>query len=258
METDLAVTPSRSQERLRTLRATLREIARQLTEREMEHKRIQGELARFQGRYYRTMGRLYAELDEVLARLAEKKAARSPWEDAPAARARRRRARAARSRDEYERWQSESADSPPPPPPPPSASAKKIYRKIAAELHPDLADDDEARRVRTRLMADLNAAYARGDIRGMEDILEAWRKSPEAVAEDDPDAEASRLERTIERSRDRLAHLDEQVRRLKSSPLHRLMLRSREASRQGRDLLAELAQDIERKIASARRELAEL
>ncbi len=257
MDSDLALSSCFDKERLAALRTTLAEVSETLDELQIEQTRLQAELALFQNEYFQRVGRLYAELDEVLARLAERRAARSPEEDFLAA-ARRRRRRAERSSREYRSWQQANEKNPPPSPSPPSEPAKKLYRKIAAALHPDLAEDEKAREARTRLMADLNDAYARGDIGRMQAILETWEKSPEAVSDDDPEAEAIRLERTIGQLRERLRNLEAEIRQLKNSALYRLMSRSRDASRQGRDLLAELAEEIKRKTALAENELAEL
>jgi hypothetical protein len=257
MDTELAINSRAERERLDALRTTLAGLSEDLAEKEMEQTRMRAELASFQHQEFRYVGRLYTELDEIMARIAEKKAAQNPEEDVLAAEARRRRSRAERSSREYRHW-NDDKDTQGIPPSPPSESAKKLYRKIAAELHPDLANDEGARAVRTQFMAELNEAYAQGDIERMQDILEAWEKSPEAVPGENLEAEMERLERTIEQIQKKLESVESDMNRLRNSSLYRLMLRAREASRQGRDLMAELAEQITQKIARARKELAEL
>ena len=58
---------------------------------------------------------------------------------------------------------------------------KKLYRKIASTIHPDKATDETTWQFRTRLMAELNEAYANRDITRMQAILVEWKQSPDAV-----------------------------------------------------------------------------
>ena len=52
--------------------------------------------------------------------------------------------------------------------------AKRVYRKIAAIIHPDKSKDGAAHELRTTLMAQLNEAYGQKDILKMKSILEEW------------------------------------------------------------------------------------
>lgn len=256
MTRDLVVGALREEEEIAALQAEVARLSELLAEREMEQAELRAELARFQRRYYGIMGPRYVELDDLTARIAEKRAARAPRDDGLAGRARRRRDQAERSAREYRAWAEDP--SPPAEAAPPSEGAKRLFRRIAAVIHPDRAEDEASRQIRTALMAELNAAYGRGDIPGMEAILKMWETSPEAVSGDGPGARLERLERTAARIREKISRTEAETARLAVSPLHRLMLRVREAEAGGRDLLAELAADLDRRIVQAREELYEL
>jgi hypothetical protein len=254
---DLVVRACEEEEAIAARRAELHRLSELLAERELEQAEIRAELARFQYRYYQAVGARYVELDELQARIAEKRSANDPAEDSLSGRARRTREQADRSAREYRAWE----EGPPPPSEPPSLvsdEAKRLYRRIAAAIHPDRAEDEATRGVRTALMAELNEAYARGDISRMEDILKTWETSPEAVTGDDPSAVLDRLERAVVQLREKIVRVENEAARIANTPMHRLMLREREAADRGRNLLVELAADLDRRILQAREELAAL
>lgn len=58
------------------------------------------------------------------------------------------------------------------PPEDPAVALKRLYRRLARALHPDLAANDADRERLGRLMADLNAAHARGDLAALEIMAE--------------------------------------------------------------------------------------
>lgn len=236
-----------------------REVARLsalLAGRELELAETRLALSRFEALYYTRVGSLYVEIDRLRARLAEVRAKDLPDDSSFAAEARRFREEARRSAEEYARF----ADTPPPPDEKVGATAesRRLYRRIAARLHPDLARDDASRNARTRLMAELNDAYARGDVHAMEGILARWESSPEMVEGFGPEAERERLARVAARLREKIAEAEREIARLKGAPLHLLMVRVRDAERAGRDLLGELAEKIALKIGLLRKELADL
>lgn len=254
MNGELSLGIDLGEEEIAALRAELVFLSELVATQEMEKDEIRTDLARFQSKYYRSVGRLYVELDELKARVAEKKAQR---DDQFVSEAFRRRSRAQRTAGEYRTWQ-EGPEPPAEPSIPPSDDSKKLYRRIAALIHPDKAHDEASRSVRTDLMAALNAAYAKGDIESMRRILELWQQSPEAVSGDTPAAEKMRLHRTIARVKAKISQIEAEIEQMKNSPAYRLLRRVQEAAAQGRDLLAELTAEIERQIRLAREELAEL
>lgn len=256
MVRDMVVSVLEEEETIAARRAEVLRLSELLAGRELEQAEIRAELAGFQHRYYRIVGPRYVELDELQARIAAKRAAEDPQEESLAGRARRRRDQADRSAREYRGWESSSV--PPPEAPSLSEEGKRLYRRIAAAIHPDRAGDEGSRAVRTALMAELNEAYARGDISRMEDILKTWEKSPESVAGDDRSAELERLERAVNQLREKIDRVEAEIARTANTPMYRLLRREREASTLGRNLLEELAADLDERILKARQELAAL
>jgi hypothetical protein len=85
-----------------------------------------------------------------------------------------------------------------------SDAIRRLFRDVAKAIHPDLAQDDDARNQRHSLMIEANRAYAVGDEEQLRAILEAWERSPEAVKGSDREAVRLRLVR-------RIAQIDEQL-----------------------------------------------
>jgi hypothetical protein len=58
-----------------------------------------------------------------------------------------------------------------------SPDLKRAYRQAVELIHPDLALSDRERQGRTKLMASLNLAYERGDLREIERPRDPLRPS---------------------------------------------------------------------------------
>jgi hypothetical protein len=118
---------------------------------------------------------------------------------------------------------------------------KRLYRRLARLLHPDLAGDGDVHGGRRGdLMARLNAAYARGDLTALEVMAEKLGAG-EPLGELTPEERLAHLERrtatlarigaSLARERDRLLRTD--TARLRDEALR--------AAEEGRDHLAETA-----------------
>lgn len=134
---------------------------------------------------------------------------------------------------------------------------KQLYRQLAKRFHPDLTVDPEEKKYREQVMAQVNEAYAEGNLAKLQELAETPdRPQPEVertreqvVA--DLRAEIRRLDGVIHQLRSALA-------RLTRSHEVQLMLEASMAERQGRDLIAELARDLRQDIAEMEAELAQL
>jgi cob(I)alamin adenosyltransferase len=161
-----------------------------------------------------------------------------------------------RSADEQFRrtWQ-QPASAPAPPPPPPSAATqaqiKKLFRQLARRFHPDLAVDEADRVYRTEKMTAINDAYA---ARSLTELLvfaaemetAPRRAAPRGQSEADM---VEALEKEIRRCRHRVREIDLEIKNLHNRASVELALEAKLARRQGRDIVAEIAADLERKIA---------
>jgi hypothetical protein len=151
-------------------------------------------------------------------------------------------------------WQApQQAPAPPPQPvgPADEAQIKKLYRQLARRCHPDLALDETDRARRTQIMAAINDAYA---ARSLAELIALVREVDrmELAGQAPPDWTEAQLVQALEtelnQCRRRLHEIEEEVRQLSQRPSVRLSLEVRLARRRGRDLLAEMAAELEQKI----------
>jgi hypothetical protein len=145
------------------------------------------------------------------------------------------------------RYRSQPANAPKTLKPQQRATLKQLYRQLARRFHPDLAYDDADRAYRTDLMMAINAAYAAGDIEWLERL--ALEPAHVTTASLTTQELAEALEREVERCRRRLLEIDKEMATLERHDSAQLMKRAERAATQGRDLLAELATDLRRRIA---------
>ncbi len=164
-----------------------------------------------------------------------------------------------RSADEQFRrtWQQPAKPAAAPPPPPPTADEKvqlkKLYRQLARRFHPDLAVNEADRLYRTEKMSGINDAYA---ARSLTELLvfaaEMAAEPVEAAEVRSGQTEADMvqaLEKEIRRCRRRIREIDLEMQNLHNRASVELALERKMVQRNGRDLLAEIAADLERKIA---------
>ena len=126
------------------------------------------------------------------------------------------------------------------------ATLKQLYRQLARRFHPDLAVEEAARAYRTDLMMAINAAYAAGDLAALERLAGEPDTAPRAPHSDEELAAA--LQREIDHCRRRLAEIAAELATLESHDSTRLLRRAERAATEGRDLIAELAADLRRRI----------
>ena len=196
----------------------------------------------------------YAELDEIRAQTAEALAHLAPHDQQAHKRAAKARAQA----QESAQATGAGAREPEPRKFQPSESLKKLYREVARRIHPDLAGDEEDRDRRTRLMAEANRAYEEGDEARLQAILQDWESSPDSVQGEGTGADLVRVIRKIAQVHRRLGDIESETAQLRESDLYRLKVKVDEAEADGRDLLAEMAATLNRRVAEAREELASI
>lgn len=244
------------EEELDKRRAEVAALSATLAEKEQELEDLRIALSRFNSRYLEKVGRKYAELDEVLAKVAEAEARRKPQDKAAAQEATTARAKASETaaelRGQLAREREISG------PDEATDECKRLYRKIATIIHPDKSTDETSREVRTRLMAELNEAYAQRDVNRMREILREWDSSPDTVTGDGAGADLVRVIRTLAQIRRRIARIEEETRQVKASDVFGLMDDERKAREAGRDLLAEMATAVQSRVDQAKQQLSAL
>jgi len=241
------------EDELNRKRAELLAFETELAEQELHLTGLRVELSAFERRYLRIAGVRYAELDEIEAQIANRIAFNQPASEEAQNTAREARERATESGAEIHRQASQNAKdfavSP---------TLKSLYREVAKRIHPDLAFDTADRARRQKLMAEANRAYEEGDEARLRAILDEYETSPESIHGEGTAPELVRVIRKIAQVNRRLKEIKAELKRLMRSELFEFKAKVEEAAKQGRDLLRELADDTEARIAEARSRLTRL
>jgi len=127
-----------------------------------------------------------------------------------------------------------------------------LYRQIAMKIHPDRATGEKEKEYQTRLMAAVNDAYAAGDIERLRQILQEWESSPESVIGEGIAVDLVRIIRSISQIKGRLKTIEKEIKTIKETEMHKMMMQVQEAEKSGRDLLNELADKIDADIKLAK------
>jgi primosomal protein N' len=237
------------------LRMELAQLTQDVAELELELATAQAEVGEFTRRYYELVGRRMVELDALQARLAREHAERSPEDPRICAEAKEKQETAEQSARENERFTQASADEPAAFRP--SNDVKRLFRQIAQKIHPDRAIDEADRAWRTHLMSAANRAYRAGDETALQEVAALWQEGKEGrhgSATDGPTGNdaavvpAPTLVRQVENMRARLLAIERELQKLFGSRLYELFIAARQARRQGRDLLAEMAEKLDETI----------
>ena len=229
------------------LQMELTQLTQDVAELELELATAQAEVGEFTRRYYELVGRRMVELDATQARVAREQAEHAPETPGIRAEAKEKYEKAQQSARESERFTQATADEPAVFRP--SSDVKRLFRQIAQKIHPDRAVDEDDRTWRTHLMSEANRAYRAGDETALHEVAALWHEGLEGGRESPTESTAvtsgSTLMRQVERMRARLLEIDRELQRLFGSKLYELFVAARQARRQGRDLLAEMAEKLD-------------
>ena len=162
---------SPEEDELELKRIELTKLLELLAEKELELTTLRNSVFHFEHRYLMEVGIKYVELDEINAQIAEKIARENPQDTAFQKESEIARETANSTAKEFRsheipKEEELSIDFKP------SEEIKKLYRKIAVKIHPDKATNASEREYRTKLMAEVNNAYAAGDIERLRQILQ--------------------------------------------------------------------------------------
>lgn len=146
---------------------------------------------------------------------------------------------------------------PTPPDPGQGESLRDVYRRVAKAIHPDLAENDENRRLRQKLMAEANRAYAEEDRVTLQAIMEEWEAGPEMAVVVGTAGQLALVNRRIERVVERIRAVERETAKLRNSDIYRLVQRVQEARWRGRDIIAEMAAKLDAEILAVCRQLNE-
>ncbi len=229
-------------------------LTRQLADKELELASLERDLSTFEGRYAQAVGLLLAELDELDREIAREMLRLNPKEEYR--QGFQRAERKAKASQETVRDKIAQGDKKPFEP---SEELKSLFRKVAKTVHPDLATNEEERAYRNSLMARANEAYKKGDLEALKQILYEWEHRDErAFTRESQASPLERLEQQIYQVKMRLQEIDRKIAELKKSDLYELMVKVKRADQDGRDLLGDMALQLQEQIAAARKLLASL
>jgi hypothetical protein len=246
------------------LRAEIEVLGQELAEMELELATAQGELARFTEHYHSVIAGRMAELDRLQADLAKLRKQSAPDDPGLDAAAREAESRAEQSRRENTHFKSRETDAGERFAP--SNDLKKQFRQLAQKIHPDRATNEDDRAWRTHLMSEANRAYRTGDSCALDEVLTLWlegqqsgRSSLEGAVPPAPTSSGTAaLAEEAAKIRRRIAAIVTELDRLYGSKLYELFAATRVATRQGRDMLQEMARRLDELIDLAKSELDRL
>ena len=243
--------PEENELRLKLLE--LADFEKELVEKELQLTGLRAELAAFERQYMGTVGVLYAELDEIAARIAELIAHRNPSNAQAQESAHQARKKAEESGSAVGELALKAGKNFKP-----SPELRNLYREVARRIHPDLATDAADRARRQRFMAQANSAYEQGDEARLKAILEEYESSPDTVTGGGVGAELVRAIRKIAQVKRRLVEIEGEMKLFMELELMELKNRVEEGTKQGRDILAEMARAVGLRIDEARSKLNKL
>jgi hypothetical protein len=211
-----------------------------LVERRLELTALQEELHAFKARYTEIIGSLLAEQAEVerAIREAEKLTlgADDSAETAEEPGANETQADAAR---------------------PVKTTLRKLFWSVAKMFHPDTAGDEREAQRRHHIMAEATRAYREGDVESLNTLLGDEELRFFCASTHDTDAEEDLASRLLN-LKEELRTVEYGIKRIRQDGLYRLKLSVDEEASQGRDALADQAEQLKRQIAKARRRLEHL
>ncbi|HRQ41457.1 MAG TPA: hypothetical protein PLD25_26355 [Chloroflexota bacterium] len=249
-----------SSQQINRLRGQLHQVEAEIDNAEGELVRLEEDLRTFEYEFEATVGYLLEQLmrleEEVNAYLQQIKILRTEQTFGEGYRT---------VEDQYNAtWniprQEEAKKQPPKPPPLTAAKLKKLYRDLARRYHPDLALDEADRVLRTAKMMAINDAYKAGSLVEMMALAEEKEGVAQAgmgqmvggtavpISQTEDDL-IQALAQELENRRRHLYRVQDALRNFHNRPMVELALEVRFARQQGRDLLAEMATETQRKIA---------
>ncbi len=244
--------------------AAKRQTVADLQEQIKEYERVLGELM---ARYYATVGSLQVRLERINLEIEEIKF-RIAWlliKETQEGMEERLGEEFSDHRDQVEADESEAAGArmayeeireKEELAPDVKRELKRLYRELAKRFHPDLADSEEERVRRNRIMAEVNDAYEREDFSALQGMLERYEWVEAEARANTWQAKIEALENESRRLDNLQAELERQMEEIENSSAFELWENARRATEQGYDLFDALCKGLEKEIEDRLEELA--
>jgi DnaJ-domain-containing protein 1 len=190
---------------------------------ELDLATTHGELQNFEREYQQIIGTRYAELERIEIQIAE-----------------------------YMAYLESNRDFKP------SEDIKQVYRQVAKLIHPDLTTDPQQKIARQQLMTEANQAYEDGNIDRLREILCSQESISETVESEGIEAELIRITRKIAQCRERLHEIRQEIAEIEQTELYQLQVEVSIAREHGKNLLVDMARDLDEQIDNAQEELTKI
>ena len=237
-------------EELQARKRELADLRRQLADKELELSTENAALHLFERRYQSVVGPMYAQLDQVKAQILGLASKFYPKADNLREEAESAQEQAREFQEENPIPENDRQEFNPP------ENIKKLFRRVAKKIHPDLASSAEERERRHELMAKLNQAYDRLDEEAIRAILLDWEvEEPDAL---EVGQQLVQVIKQISQVRKRLYAISDELEDLTLTEMFQLKQNIASAELEGRDLLQEIADDLEEKIKNTKTRIRDL
>ena len=236
---------------LRRREAEHASLEAELLEAQVVLETMERELGEFNRRQLDLFSERYARLDRLDAELAAARAEGEPRS--------RKKTRADQAQEESRASREEFTAQflAPTPPPQPDDGLRALYKKLAKHLHPDHARDEADRSHRDHWMRQLTKAWAERDYETLRRVVTHTHDlfEHQAPSGGPTGRRLVAVLRGIADLRGALRQTVTRIETLHASPLGLMRDAAELAEAQGHDMLADLAADLDSKIAARQREL---
>ncbi len=246
MET-VGLTVSIDQEELKRKNNELNQLQQELAEKELSLSTLRREVTIFEQIYNQRVGQKFVELDGLKSDIFGIAAKLNPGSEKFQSQAKAAEEKARKSKEDFN-FQKEINS--PETPEPPSEELKKIFREAAKKIHPDLTTDIEERERRHALMTRLNQAYNLLDAEQLNTIVEEFEAGRKPEGDLSLGQKLSHILKQIAQVRHRMNKIEIENERLQQSEMFRLSVYSKECESQGQDVLQDMADEVDEKIAT--------
>ncbi len=221
----------------------LEHLKERLADRERQLTKFRSELIEFEDRYIRLIGEKSSTHKDVKAIIAELIADSNPEDSATREKAEKARAAAGESVRYSGAIYGVAKKH--------SERIKKLHREIAKLVHPDLAVDDKDLEFRNLTMADVNKAYEDNDEIGLASVFIELSSRAGTGQDKKLGLELVQTIRKIASVEERYEEIEKEIKQLSESELFELKRSQDDSERAGRDMIKEMAAELDGSVAAA-------
>jgi curved DNA-binding protein CbpA len=145
----------------------------------------------------------------------------------------------------------------PPPDPDYERKVRDLFRRLAKQYHPDVAQDEDQKKRHEQLMSEINQAYSAKDLEALEQLAKSRGADPAEPAKT-PAAELARLQSELRELEMMIFDIERTIRELDLSPAMQMRSELRADQEDGRDSLSELEAELRTRIAVLQEQLLAL